>query len=188
MARPSTKRNEIIGVALRLFAEKGVKATTIRDIAHAAGVTEGALYRHFTSKEDLARYLFASGAELLYGRLEAATEGLTHAPERLRAMVCAFFDFADREPGVFGYVMARHYEGLGEIPATQRLPRSLFVAAIAQGVEQGEFRVMDPELAAAMVTGVAIQAIFFLKRGVIQQAPGQVRCEVCNAIHRLLAA
>lgn len=56
MTRAETKaltRERIIGQARRLFAERGYAATSLEQIADAAGVTKGAIYGHFTSKEDL---------------------------------------------------------------------------------------------------------------------------------------
>ncbi|HNC74736.1 MAG TPA: helix-turn-helix domain-containing protein, partial [Elusimicrobiota bacterium] len=50
----------VMRAALRLFVEKGINATTIKDIARAGGVSEGALYRHFKSKEDLAFHIFTT--------------------------------------------------------------------------------------------------------------------------------
>ena len=46
-------RKRIEAAALLLFVEKGVAETSIRDIAHSAGVAEGALYRHHAGKDDL---------------------------------------------------------------------------------------------------------------------------------------
>jgi AcrR family transcriptional regulator len=47
------RRAEIIGTARRLFAEKGFHATTTRELAAAAGVSEALLFKHFPSKEAL---------------------------------------------------------------------------------------------------------------------------------------
>ncbi|MFI6292323.1 TetR/AcrR family transcriptional regulator [Nonomuraea sp. NPDC050790] len=48
-----TARARIRDVAMALFADKGVKATTIRGIAEAAGVSPGLVQHHFGAKEDL---------------------------------------------------------------------------------------------------------------------------------------
>lgn len=187
MTRLATKRDEIIRVARRLFAQQGVKATTVRDIAQAAGVTEGALYRHFDSKEDLARYLFADGAELFYAFLEQAAAESSDAAQRLRRLVAGFFDFAATSPDVFGFVMAQHYGGSGAVPGTQRLPKALFVETLSAGMAEGKLRPMEPELAAALVIGMCVQCIFFHQRGLIRQSPAQVCAEVCTAVDRIFA-
>ena len=54
---PAAKR-EILRAALKLFSERGLAATTIRDIANESGYTNPALYKHFAGKDELALYLF----------------------------------------------------------------------------------------------------------------------------------
>lgn len=51
--RPAERPEEIATAALRLFCEKGYHVTSIDQVAEAAGVTKGAVYHHFDSKEDL---------------------------------------------------------------------------------------------------------------------------------------
>jgi AcrR family transcriptional regulator len=47
------RRQQIVRVALRLFSERGFRGTTTKEIAHAAGVSEAIIFRHFATKEDL---------------------------------------------------------------------------------------------------------------------------------------
>ncbi|MGB4135746.1 MAG: TetR/AcrR family transcriptional regulator [Microbacterium sp.] len=53
----SGRRDELVQIAGRLFAENGFHVTTIRDVADAAGIQSGSLYHHFTSKESMVEEL-----------------------------------------------------------------------------------------------------------------------------------
>jgi len=50
---PSARRARLVRLAGELFAEKGFRATTVREIADAAGILSGSLYHHFDSKESI---------------------------------------------------------------------------------------------------------------------------------------
>ena len=47
--------------AQRLFVKQGIAETSIRDISRAAGISQGAMYNHYASKEELARTMFMRG-------------------------------------------------------------------------------------------------------------------------------
>jgi AcrR family transcriptional regulator len=91
-------RRRILVEGLRLFTEKGICETTVRDIAAATGFTNPALYRHFESKEALASFLI----ERCYGRLaHAVGQALDDArpgPESMRAFVEAMLSFYAESP------------------------------------------------------------------------------------------
>src|SRR3954447_9814517 len=53
-APASERRAHLLELAGALFAEKGFRATTVREIADAAGILSGSLYHHFSSKESIA--------------------------------------------------------------------------------------------------------------------------------------
>src|SRR5277367_528055 len=57
---PSERRADVVTIAAALFAQKGFRATTVREIADAAGILSGSLYHHFDSKESI-------GDEILSG-------------------------------------------------------------------------------------------------------------------------
>ena len=48
---PNSRRDELLELAATMFAERGLRATTVRDIADGAGILSGSLYHHFASKE-----------------------------------------------------------------------------------------------------------------------------------------
>jgi AcrR family transcriptional regulator len=57
---PASTRDRIVDAALRLFAERGAAAVSVREVADAAGVTVPGLYYHFASKADLIRELYSA--------------------------------------------------------------------------------------------------------------------------------
>src|ERR1700733_11556817 len=59
----SERRADVMQTAAELFAQKGFRATTVREIAEAAGILSGSIYHHFDSKE-------AIGDEVLSGFLD----------------------------------------------------------------------------------------------------------------------
>jgi TetR/AcrR family transcriptional regulator, cholesterol catabolism regulator len=60
----SRRRADMVAIAADLFAQKGYRATTVREIADAAGILSGSLYHHFDSKESI-------GDEILSGFINA---------------------------------------------------------------------------------------------------------------------
>lgn len=77
----STKE-KIFDAAVDLFAEKGYDRTSIRDIARAVGITEGAVYKHFSSKEEILESIFAYIEGKIYlqapeGSIDALIESLS---------------------------------------------------------------------------------------------------------------
>src|SRR4051812_26683632 len=57
------RRNELLGIAADLFADRGYNATTVRDIADEAGILSGSLYHHFDSKESMIDTILSSFIE-----------------------------------------------------------------------------------------------------------------------------
>src|ERR1043165_1788286 len=49
------RRREIVRVAVKLFSQRGFRGTTTKEIAHAVGVSEAIIFRHFATKEELYR-------------------------------------------------------------------------------------------------------------------------------------
>src|SRR2546426_10157674 len=86
-----SKRPDIERAALRLFVTRGVRGTTVRDIAAGAGVAEGTLYRHWRSKRDLARTLFRASAAALADDVRRRPDAETTASPKPVAAIRALF-------------------------------------------------------------------------------------------------
>ena len=100
----SATRQKIHQAALTLFATRGVAETSVRDLAQAAGVAEGTLYRHYASKDDLVADLFATNYAAFAARL-AALRDLDGVRARLAAVAAEIFRFHDTEPALFRFLL-----------------------------------------------------------------------------------
>jgi TetR/AcrR family transcriptional regulator, cholesterol catabolism regulator len=97
----SQRRADVVRLAGELFAEKGFRATTVREIADAAGILSGSLYHHFDSKESI-------GDEILSGFLNdilAAYRGAVAAADDPR-------DAVERIVRTSSHTLARHRAAL----------------------------------------------------------------------------
>jgi AcrR family transcriptional regulator len=85
-------RARILAVAAEWFATHGYAATSIRDIARAVGVTVGAIYVHFPSKDRLLVAVYEEGVRRIGEAVDAAAVGASDAWERLQAASCAHLE------------------------------------------------------------------------------------------------
>lgn len=88
------RRALIVAAGARLFAARGYAATTLEEIASAAGVTKPVLYRHFASKRDLYLALLAKHRRDLPSFFEGVRLTGGESPERaLRVILARWFDY-----------------------------------------------------------------------------------------------
>jgi AcrR family transcriptional regulator len=110
MARPVRFKDAIYQSATRLFSERGLSGTGIREIAKEAGVSEAALYRHWRGKRQLARDIFVQGMTEMH---RAVAEGVPQdGPicDAVLNMVRICYQAYDRNPVVFQYLLLSQHE------------------------------------------------------------------------------
>src|SRR3954451_24842936 len=91
-----TRREELLAIAARLFAEKGFRNTTVRDIADAAGILSGSLYHHFDSKDSMVDEILSSFQEELFGQYDEILASDDDARTKLERAVLVSFDAIDK--------------------------------------------------------------------------------------------
>lgn len=160
MARGATDTRELINrTALKLFAAKGIRETTIRDIASAAGLAEGTMYRHYASKDDLAQALFIEHYVALGRALDEIQARQATVAAKISAMVRYFLKAYERDPDVFTYLFLARHRHMQKL--TPRLPNPylVFRRVIRDGVRHGEIPEQDPDVGASMTMGVILQVV-----------------------------
>jgi len=90
--RGAWRREQVLAAAAREFSAKGYEASSLRDIAAAAGVLAGSLYYHFKSKDDLFATVHEEGFTQLHAALDASLTGATDPWAKLEAACAAHLD------------------------------------------------------------------------------------------------
>lgn len=112
--KKDAKRTAMMQAAVRVFADKGYHAATVRDIVHAADVAIGTFYFYFPDKETLFLYLYEETADFLLQTLEQAVRGRMTLPHQVAAGVRAYVNIAVYEPAVVQLLLVG---GVGALPS-----------------------------------------------------------------------
>jgi TetR/AcrR family transcriptional regulator len=143
--------------AAELFADYGLDATKMEDIAAATGVPKATLYYYFAGKEDILTFLFSEILDEVAGAIDEALRAQGTGADRLRAAVVAHLRIFEEYPAAsralqFDLGRAARIPVINErIEAAYRRPiRSL----LEQGAADGSFRPINhPGLIAVAILG-----------------------------------
>ncbi|MCL4501946.1 MAG: TetR/AcrR family transcriptional regulator [Deltaproteobacteria bacterium] len=189
MARNGNHTKELIErTALRLFVDKGITETTIRDIAAAAGVAEGTLYRHFESKDHLAWELFSTNYLAFAQELDRLQQEFGPLKDKLAAMIRQFCTFFDRDPVLFTYLLLAQHAQLKKVTPEMETAVTVVQKVLAQGMARREMPEMEVEVAAAMVLGLVLQVAVFKAYSRITQNLSGLAEPLAAAAWRVLTA
>jgi AcrR family transcriptional regulator len=158
-------RDRIEAAAVRLFVEKGVAETTIRDIAAAVEISEGALYRHFVSKEQLVWLTFERHYVEFAGRLLALAQPEKDARAKLGAMIRGFCRAHDENRTLLRFLLFVQHGQLGKLAADVPTPVDAVRTVLEAAISSGEIPDQDPHLATALVFGVVLEPMQFAAYG-----------------------
>ena len=142
---PATRREELLELAAGMFAERGLRATTVRDIADAAGILSGSLYHHFKSKEEMVDEVLRTFLDWLFDRYQHIIDTEPNPLARLRGLFLASFDAIEHHHAevVIYQDEAKRLSSqprFGYIDDLNRRQRQMWVDLLKQGIEQGYFQ------------------------------------------------
>lgn len=102
MKKGEATRHHIIQKSAPIFNLQGYAGTSLSDIMSAAGITKGGLYRHFSSKDEIAAEAFDFATHTVGQKFEAEIAKRTSAVDRLLAFFDVYEDVVDDPPFVGG--------------------------------------------------------------------------------------
>jgi AcrR family transcriptional regulator len=189
MSKGEQTRQHIIQEAATLFNQRGFSGSSIGDLMECTGLKKGGIYRHFTSKEQLALAAFDYAQQQSTARLEAAVAAETGAVEQLLAFMAAFQAITLRPPVPGGCPIlntivdsddgdpALRERVLGVVTKWQALIERI----VAEGIAQGSVREsVDPSAVASLLIAT-IEGGILLSRA--HRSPVYIQHAVDHLVH-----
>ncbi len=140
-----TRRDELLELAATMMAERGLRATTVRDIADAAGILSGSLYHHFSSKEEMVDEVLSGFLDWLFDRYREIIDTEPNPLERLKGLFMTSFEAIEmRHAQVVIYQdEAKRLSSqprFSYVENRNREQRKMWLDVLNQGIEEGYFR------------------------------------------------
>ena len=158
---PEHRPQQIIQAALEVFGECGLANARLQDIAQRAGVSKGTIYLYFPNKEELFREMIRQTAVAAIVRAEESLSRGTPS-EQLLAFMKGYWQFV-RSPAfstIYRLVLGElhQFPDLAEFYAHDVVARGqkLLSGIIRRGIDAGEFREIDPMVAARMLVALTV--------------------------------
>jgi AcrR family transcriptional regulator len=167
----ATRREELLAIAARLFAEKGFRNTTVRDIADAAGILSGSLYHHFDSKESMVDEILSSFQDELFGVYDEILRSPDDARTKIERAVLVSFEAIDQhhdEVAIFQNDQAylATFDRFAYIHDRNRQSRAVWITLLEDGVRSGALRSdLDVELTYRFIRDTVWVAVGWYRPG-----------------------
>ena len=184
--RRRTRERDLVAATRAVFDERGMQEAQVEEIARAAGIARGLLYRHFSSKEELYVLTVTDYLDEVAGLLEHAVEEEDSPTLRLERCTEGFARYCQRYPAFLDSsqaLMRRPARELSEMVSESvwvRLGQSMarclacLTRVLEAGTETGEFDVPDAEYMANVLWTQALGVMHLarIQAGVREVAPG----------------
>lgn len=154
----TTRRDELLKAAARLFSEKGYHATSMQDIADALDILRGSLYHHIDGKEALLHELMERGINELLSQVRPVAASEMTPTEKLAEVIRRHTVTIARYPD-FMAVFLHELKSLSPARRQQILELRdeydhIVRGIIAEGIERGEFRPTNVRIATFGLLGL----------------------------------
>lgn len=187
MEKASTDtKDRIRSAALKLLAERGYSAVSMRELAEAVGMRQGGLYNHFASKQDLLVDLMTRHMELLFDAYDMVQNNAGDPTERLETFVRFHVGYHMEYPrDVFiAYMELRSLEDSARETVIRLRNRyeGILVDILKAGVDEGVFTLSDPAVHARMVLSMLTGVTVWYRDGGRLSRDETINCYVRGAL------
>ncbi len=148
------RRAQLIETATSVFAEQGFHATSMNDVADAAGVTKPVLYQHFSSKRDLFVELLTEIGDQLRDRIAKATADASGPRQQIEQGFRAYFEYVGANTDAYRVLFGAGARRDPEFASLTRAVEESIAEAIAELIVVDGHPAEDRELIAHTIVGM----------------------------------
>ncbi|MBL27448.1 MAG: TetR family transcriptional regulator [Rhodospirillaceae bacterium] len=161
--RAEARPDDILDAALTVFRQRGFAAARVEDIAAQAGLSKGAVYLYFDSKQTMLRALVERAVQPLAEQIAALADSSSDNAEKTLRRVLRLAGRALDESDIFAVPRIVVAEA-GNFPDIAQLYREKVIETglgalsrlVARGIAEGAFRPVDPHHAARSIVGAVV--------------------------------
>ncbi len=168
-ARSEETRTKILDTAMTLFSQQGYEPTGVAEICETCGISKGAFYHHFPTKQALFIDLLEKWLGDLESEMTKAASEAKSVPDALRGMAKRMQGVLHQADGRINFFLEFWTQARRDPEVWQRTIkpfrqyRKVFEHLITHGVQEGSFRELDAELTAlalvSMAVGILLQGV-----------------------------
>lgn len=161
MYDPQSTRAALVRAAIELFGERGFHATSVQELVDAAGLTKGAFYHHFDSKEAVLHVIHDEFVDLHLSYQRSVLERYETAHDQLFNLICELVALVGAyQPSVEVFFQERKTlrgEHHDQVLAKREAAMATWRDLVRRGVEDGEFHPdLDPDVTALGIVGMCV--------------------------------
>lgn len=177
------KREDILSAAAQMFREKGYNAASMQNIADTVGLQKASLYHHVSSKQEILLAILDHALDLLNADMEQVVQQPAPAEEKLRQAMRAYVNRLTADADLAAVLLLEHRSLKPALRKKHIVRRDKFESywrqIIAEGVDQGVFRPVDPVIMGFALLGVQNWMITWY-RGDGQLSPDELADRFCD--------
>lgn len=187
MGRAKETRQALLDAVIALVAQGGPDAATTQAIAASVGVTEGAIYRHFRSKDELRWAAYRSVVERMIAEKETLASSDVPFREIMERWIDVTYRSFDESPESFAYIFLRPQPEYASAENKELMGRqsNLLLQCIKVRQKSGEIRNAPAEILRSHFTGMMLNIPRSIEDGTLPGPAQQYTDEVTKAAWRV---
>ncbi len=158
------RRKEIFDTSVHLFLEKGFNETSMREIAVAAGIGKSTLYDYFGSKDEILITYFEDEIQKITEHAKEIAEQDMSVSEKLRCIMHMHLEYLVDNKNLYLKLTVEaqrlSFQSQQEIQIARHAYQDMLRALVEEGIQNGEFREINPLFAARSIFTLLSIAVF----------------------------